>query len=47
MFADPRFASRPFSEVLDLLGVTLPDQTCKVQAGNHPLEQGLKGIGTT
>ena len=46
LVADPGFASRPFSEVLDLLGVTLPDQTCKVEAGNHPLEQGLKGIGT-
>jgi len=46
LVADPGFASRPFSEVLDLLGITLPDQTCKVEAGNHPLEQALKGIGT-
>ena len=46
LVADPGFASRPFSEVLDLLGVTLPDHTCKVEAGNRPLEQGLKGIGT-
>ena len=46
LVADPGFASRPFSEVLDLLGVTLPDHTCKVEAGNHPLERGLKGIGT-
>ena len=44
--ADPGFASRPFSEVLDLLGVTLPGHTCKVEAGNRPLEQGLKGVGS-
>ena len=29
-----------------LKGVSLPDHTCKVEAGNQPLEQGLKGIGT-
>ena len=46
LVADPGFARRLFSEVLDLMGVTIPDQTCKVEAGNHPLEQGLKGIGT-
>jgi phosphatidylserine/phosphatidylglycerophosphate/cardiolipin synthase-like enzyme len=46
LVADPGFASRPFSEVLDLLGVSLPDRTCKVEAGNLPLNQGLKGIGT-
>ncbi|MCB4400585.1 phospholipase D-like domain-containing protein [Synechococcus sp. MU1625] len=46
LIADPGFASRPFSEVLDLLGVTLPDHTCKVESGNAPLDQGLKGIGT-
>ena len=46
LVADPGVTSRPFSEVLDLLGVSLPDHTCKVEAGNRPLEQGLKGIGT-
>ena len=46
LVADPGFASRPFSEVLDLLGVSLPDHTCKVEAGNQPLEQELKVIGT-
>ena len=39
-------ASRPFSEVLDLLGAALPDQTSKVEADNQPLGQGMKGIGT-
>ena len=46
LVADPGFASRPFSEVLDLLGVALPDHTCKVETGNHPLEQPLQGVGT-
>ena len=46
LVADPEFASRPFSEVLDLLGVTLPDHNCKVEAGNQPLDQALKGVGT-
>ena len=46
LVADPGFASRPFSEVLDLLGVSLPDHTCKVEAGNQPLDQTLKGVGT-
>ena len=27
LVADPGFASRPFSEVLDLLGVSLPNHT--------------------
>ena len=33
LVADPGFASRLFSEVLDLLGVSLPDHTCKVKNG--------------
>ena len=32
--------------MLDLLGVSLPDHTCKVEAGNQPLDQALKGVGT-
>ena len=46
LVADPSFASCHFSEVLDLLGVTLPDQACKVEAGNLPLDQDLKGVDT-
>ena len=46
LVAHPGFASRPFSEVLDLLGVSLPDHNCKVEAGNQPLGQALKGVGT-
>ena len=46
LVADPGFASRPFSEVLDLLGVSLPDHTCKVENGNKPLDTALRGVGT-
>ena len=46
LLADPGFASRSFSEVLDLLGVALPDRFCKLEAGNQPLPKPLKGIGT-
>ena len=46
LLADPGFASRSFSEVLDLLGLALPDRFCKLEAGNQPLATPLKGIGT-
>ena len=46
LLADPGFASRPFSEVLDLLGVALPDRFCKLEKGNRPLAKALEGIGT-
>ena len=46
LLADPGFASRSFSEVLDLLGVALPDRFCKLEAGNQPLTKPLQGIGT-
>ena len=46
LLADPGFASRSFSEVLDLLGLAIPDHFCKLEAGNQPLTKPLKGIGT-
>ena len=46
LLADPGFASRSFSEVLDLLGLALPDRFCKLETGNQPLAKPLKGIGT-
>ena len=46
LLTDPGFASRSFSEVLDLLGLALPDRFCKLEAGNQPLTKPLKGIGT-
>jgi len=46
LVADPGFASRSFSEVLDLLGVALPDRHCKLEANNHPFAQPIRGVGT-
>ena len=46
LIADPSFASRSFSEVLDLLGVALPDRNCKLEQDNQPFNEGLKGVGT-
>ena len=45
LLADPGFASRPFSEVLDLLGVALADQGCRLEAGNQPLARPSEGVG--
>ena len=45
LVADAGFASRSFSEVLDLLGVSLADQRCKLEAGNRPLARPLEGVG--
>jgi phosphatidylserine/phosphatidylglycerophosphate/cardiolipin synthase-like enzyme len=45
LLADPGFASRSFSEVLDLLGVALADRHCKLEAGNRPLEEAAEGVG--
>jgi phosphatidylserine/phosphatidylglycerophosphate/cardiolipin synthase-like enzyme len=46
LLADPGFASRPFSEVLDVLGVSRPDQNCLVEADNQPWRRPLEGVGT-
>ena len=46
LLADPGFANRSFSEILDLLGTQLPDRVCKVEAHNHPFRTPLEGVGT-
>ena len=46
LIADPSFASRSYSEVLDLLTVALPDHRCKLEVGNKPFEVPLEEIGT-
>jgi phosphatidylserine/phosphatidylglycerophosphate/cardiolipin synthase-like enzyme len=46
LLADPGFASRSFSEVLDLLGVSLPDRDCHLEAGNRVWQRPLEGVGT-
>ena len=45
VLADPGFANRAFSEVLDLLGVTLPDHHCRIEAGNRTWSSPLDGVG--
>ena len=45
LLADAGFASRPFSEVLDLLGTSLADRHCKLEAGNKPLTTAAEGVG--
>ncbi|WP_369818689.1 phospholipase D-like domain-containing protein, partial [Prochlorococcus sp. MIT 1303] len=46
LIADPGFASRSYSEVLDLLGLALPDHRCKLEVGNKPFAVPLQGVGT-
>ena len=46
LLADPGFANRSFSEVLDLLGVSLPDHRCRLEAHNRPRQSGIDGVGT-
>lgn len=46
VLADPGFANRSFSELMDLLGVALPDHHCKLEADNKPWEHPLEGVGT-
>jgi phosphatidylserine/phosphatidylglycerophosphate/cardiolipin synthase-like enzyme len=46
LLADPGFASRPFSEVLDVLGVSRPDGDCLLEADNQPWQRPLEGVGT-
>ncbi|MFN9643841.1 MAG: phospholipase D-like domain-containing protein [Cyanobacteriota bacterium] len=46
LLADPGFASRPFSEVLDVLGVSRADGDCLLEADNKVWQRPLEGVGT-
>ncbi len=46
LLADPGFASRPFSEVLDVLGVSRADGDCRLEADNRVWQRPLEGVGT-
>jgi len=46
LLADPGFANRSFSEVLDLLGVSMADHRCRIEADNRPWSRPLEGVGT-
>ena len=45
LLADPGFAHRSFSEVLDLMGVAIPDRFCAIEADNQRWQQPLQGVG--
>ncbi len=45
LLADPGFAHRSFSEVLDLMGVAIPDRFCALEADNQRWQQPLQGVG--
>ncbi len=45
VLVDPGFADRSFSEVLDLLGVAMPDHACRLEAGNRPMGVAATGVG--
>ncbi len=45
LLVDPGFAYRPYSEVLDLLGVALPDHRCRLEADNQPWSQPITTVG--
>ena len=42
---DPGFAYRDYSEVLDMLGVTLPNSQCRVEANNRPWSNPIATAG--
>jgi phosphatidylserine/phosphatidylglycerophosphate/cardiolipin synthase-like enzyme len=46
LVADPGFAHRSFSEVLDLLALHQPDHHCRLEAGNRPWSRPLESVGT-
>jgi phosphatidylserine/phosphatidylglycerophosphate/cardiolipin synthase-like enzyme/predicted flap endonuclease-1-like 5' DNA nuclease len=41
---DPQFAFRPYSEGLDMLGITLADN-CRLEAGNRPWQSSITTVG--
>lgn len=43
---DSQFAYRPYSEGLDLLGVVLADEQCRLEPGNQPWSPPIASMGT-
>lgn len=42
---DPQFAYRDYSEALDMMGVALADEACRVEQGNQPWSQAIATVG--
>jgi phosphatidylserine/phosphatidylglycerophosphate/cardiolipin synthase-like enzyme len=47
VLVERKFAFRSYSEVLDLLGVELPDARCVIEPGNAPWRPAIKKAGVT
>ena len=45
LLVDPGFATRNYSELLDLAGAVRPDRRCRIEAGNKPWPPGLADVG--
>ena len=43
---DPAFVYRSYSEALDMLGTTLPDQRCKLEIDNRPWQTPIQSVGS-
>ena len=43
---DPGFVYRSYSEALDMLGTSLPDQRCKIEAQNRPWQSAIASVGS-
>ena len=46
LLADPGFANRSYSEVLDLQGLSMADHRCRIEAGNRPWRAPISSVGT-
>ncbi|MGC1307889.1 MAG: phospholipase D-like domain-containing protein [Phormidesmis sp.] len=42
---DPGFAYRSYSEALDMLGVVIPDQRCRIEPNNQPWQPPITSVG--
>ena len=45
LMVDSGFATRSYSELLDLAGVVRPDRRCRIETGNRPWPPGLAEVG--
>ncbi|MEL6940633.1 MAG: phospholipase D-like domain-containing protein, partial [Cyanobacteria bacterium J06598_1] len=42
---DPSFAYRSYSEALDMLGIAIPDERCKIEDGNQLWANPIQAVG--
>ncbi|EDX85514.1 Phospholipase D active site motif domain protein [Synechococcus sp. PCC 7335] len=46
LLIDPGFVYRNYSEALDMLGISLPDHRCKIEAQNRPWQTPITAVGS-